>query len=384
MSVSRLLVGAAMLPLLSVALAACGKGSAPIIRGNEVALARNTGSQPPECGVKDIKKIVEGTRPDWAPNGALIGYDKPVKDTSEVFLANPDGSNSRCITCGSEVPKEIRNKHKGKITFHPDMTHVLISAENEHGTHGFTSTPGVGDNHDFWMTDLTGSKFWRLTTLPKDTALQYPRFSPDGRKLLWSQRYEKGRMMTKGSEFGRWHIKMADVVFGPQGPRLANIVELEPGGKGFYEPHGFSPDGKRIIFTAMLRPEKSQVYGEIYIYDLATKTLTNIAKADDLHFEQALFAPSGKRISFMSGPFIGLLRMGYKSDIYLMDPDGGNRVRVTHFNEPGYPESTGADTLVDKDVWSPDGTRLAVGSYVHAKKEHGVYVVTFKGPCGRI
>jgi len=35
-------------------------------------------------------------------------------------------------------------------------------------------------------------------------------------------------------------------------------------------------------------------------------------------------------------------------------------------------------------AWSPDGAKIVVGTYVHAKKELGVVVVELQGPCGRL
>ena len=92
---------------------------------------------------------------------------------------NADASSQRCITL-TNVPQDIVGKHKGKATFHPGGKHLLISSENEHGDHGLKTIPGIVDNHDFWMIDLNTGTFTRITTLPEDTSIQYPRFSNDG------------------------------------------------------------------------------------------------------------------------------------------------------------------------------------------------------------
>ncbi len=351
--------------------------------GNDVPFAADTGVQPVDCQVKSIVKIATGTRPDWSPDGRLISYDTPISTSYEVMLANPDGSRQRCVTCGSKLPKALRGKHKGKTTFNAGGKYLLFGAENEYGDHSLATTPGFGQNYDLWVTNLLGTSFWRLTRSPQGSALQSPRFSFDGHRLLWSEQYAAGDLTQTGDEFGLWKMKIADFVVTPAGPKLMNIVELAPAGPGYYEPHGFSPDGSTIIFTAMTDPTVSQFYGEIYTFNLTTHTLTKLASADGLHFEQALYAPSGARVSFMSGPFIGVPEV-YKTDLYLMDADGANRVRLTYFNEPGYPEYTGADTLIDKNAWSPDGTRLVAGTYIRAKAELAVRVLSFEGPCGQL
>lgn len=375
-SVSRL----ALIFLLSLFGSSCLK---PTLFAQEVPFAPNTGVQPPECQVKGMTKIANGTQPDWSRDGRLIAYTDIVQGDFELFRMNPDGSSQRCLTCGDRAPKQLLGKHKGVPTLHPDGKYVLFVAENEHGDHSFRTTPGFGEDNDFWVTDPDGANYWRLTSLPKGSALQFPRFSFDGKRFLWSDRYQKANMRKKGLEYGLWKLKLADFVVTQGTPRLANIIEFEPGGKGYYEPHGFSPDGKKIIFTAMIQPGKSAFYGDIYTYDLASRTLINLTKSDDIHDEQALYSPSGNKISYMSGPFIGLVRFGYKTDLYLMDPDGTNRARLTHFNQPGHPDYTGANTLMNKHAWSPDGTQIVSGYYIHQRKEQKVFLVTFRGPCGK-
>ena len=353
-------------------------------RANEVPLPANTGVQPAECQVKSITKLGTGIRADWSADDRQIFFDSLVNGTFELFRMNADGSNRQCLSCSDAVPKELRGKHKGAVSVNPDGKYIVFFAENEYGGHHFWNSAGFGINNDFWATDVDGSRFWRLTRIPKDSGIQYPKFSFDGKKFLWSQRDEAGNPLRKGREYGFWTMKMADFAVTPEGPRFANIADIVPAGRGYYEPHGFAPDGRKIIFTAMLNPEKSQYYGEIYTFDLVNRRLVNLAKADMLHFEQAVYSPSGKKISLMIGPFIGLRRFVYKTDLYLMDADGTNRARLTYFNEPGHPEYTGADTLMNKHSWSMDGTRLVGSYYVHKKDEYTMFILTFQGPCGKV
>jgi Tol biopolymer transport system component len=296
---------------------------------------------------------------------------------------NADGTNRQCLTCNDRIPKVLQGKHKGVSTMSPGGQYVVFFAENEHGGHRWMNTPGLGDDNDFWAMDADAKNFWRLTSNPAGSAIQFPKFSFDGKTFIWSERLEKGRPLRKGHEYGVWKIRMADFLVTPAGPRFGKIVDLEPAGKGYYEPHGLTPDGKKMLFTAMVNPNKSQYYGELYSYDLASRQLINLAKADDLHFEMAIATPGGSKISFMSGPFIGMLRFFYKTDLYLMDADGLNRVRLTYFNEVGHPESTGEDTLMNKHAWKPDGTAIAGAYYIHKTKEISLFLLTFQGACGK-
>jgi Tol biopolymer transport system component len=348
--------------------------------GKPLPLPADTGVQPPRYQVRKITKLADGTRPDWSADGQFIAYDKKIKGSYELFIMNADGSNVRCLTRNLHVPSEIQAKHKGKATFHPNGKYLLFGAENEYGKHGLKTIPGIGDNHDLWMRRLdVDDKYRRLTKLPKDYAVQYPRFSSDGTRLVWSERYQTGKPKIRGFEYGLWKIKVAKLSFSEGAPQLSDIVELKPGGDGFYEPHGFSPGGNKIIFTAALDPGASQVYGDIYTYDFTTGILMRITDSAAIHDEQALYSPDGKKIALMSGPFIGFLRLGYKTDIYLMDSDGNNRVRLTYFNQPGKPEYTGGSTLIDKIAWSPDGNALVSAYHVVKKGENTVFKIMFEG-----
>lgn len=351
-------------------------------RARQPAASDSTGEQPDACGVKRIEILTDGTRPDYSWDGKRIAFDRKVKKTYEVFIMDADGSDERCLTCGDDIPLEMRGKHKGKATFHPGGRYLLFSAENEHGKGKMIHTPGFGDEHDFWVTDLESGGFKRLTNVPKGHALQYPRFSPDGKRLLFSERYVKGKMRTMGAEFGQWWLKFATFEVTDQGPTFTKVVKSEPGGKGFYEPHGFTPDASGIIFTAALTPGKSQILGDIYTYHLGTRKLINLTESDDLHDEQALYSPDGKKIAWMRGPFVGMLKLAYASDVYLMDADGKNRVRLTRFNIPGAPEYNEGHTLIDKIAWHPDGTSLVTA--FHSKKKNKIFKVHFNGPCGKM
>lgn len=353
--------------------------------GKDVPLLTDTGLQPNECRVRSITKMGNGTRPDWSWDSSLIAYDEKVDNAYEIFLMKADGSNKRCLTC-TNSPQEIKGKHKGKVTFHPSSKYLLFSSENVYGKHGLVNIPGIGNDHDFWVIDLENGKYWRLTGLPKGTALQYPRFSSDGTKLLWSQRYEKEKwaIFRKGQEWGYWKMKLSDFSITSDGPNLTNIIDLEPGGKGYYEPHGFLPgDNNKIIMSAQAKPGKSAFYLDIYTYDLLSKKFINLVSTDDIHYEMALYSPNGHKISFMSGPFRGVLRL-YKTDLYLMDADGSNRTRLTYFNEPTHPDYAGAAVQIDKEAWSPDGSKIISAYYNHKTKESTLFMINFEGACGKL
>lgn len=329
--------------------------------------------------VKNITRLTDGTSPDLSSDGRLIAYNRKTNNCYEVFLMDADANNQRCITL-TNAPQEIVGKHKGKATFHPGNKYLLISSENEHGDHGLKTLPGIGDNHDFWTIDLGNAAYTRLTSLSAGTSIQYPRFSTDGSKLVWSQRYEKEKraLSKKGKEFGYWKIIIADFKDTPTGPKLDNLQAIEPAGKGYYEPHGFSPDGKKLIFSGATDPKKSQAILDIFTYDLASQLVTNLTKTDDIHDEMAIFSPDGKKIALMSGCFVGWVpEFGYRTDLCLMDSDGSNLIGLTHFNDPTNPAYLGHNSQITKLSWRQDGRRIVFGVYVHKAEKYYVYALDF-------
>lgn len=356
--------------------------------GENVPLPPNTGIQLSECNVKSITIIGSGSQPDWSEDGNLIAFTDEINGNYEVWIMNTDGSNRHCLTCNGNIPPEFINKNKGKPTFYPpDSRYLLFGVENEHGDHGLNTQPGIGENYDLWITDLETQEYWRLTNLPDDSALQYPCFSSDGTELLWSQRFEKeesAAIWNYGCEYGFWKLQLADFSLVQTTPKLGDIIGLEPAGTGYYEPHGFLPgDNTKIIISAQTNPEKSAFYCDIYTYDLTKQKLTELVSTDDIHYEMATYSPNGKKIAYMAGPFIGFARGPHKTDLYLMDADGQNRIRLTYFNQPGNQDYIGATCQIQKIAWSPDGTQLISAYYNHETKESTLFKIDFHGYCGQ-
>ena len=105
----------------------------------------------------------------------------------------------------------------------------------------------------------------------------------------------------------------------------------------------WSPDGVRMAFES---DRANQRTTEVYVLSLNGVTPLARLTNDSTHQSaQPAWSPLGNRIAFVSGDTAA----GF--DIYLMDPDGKNRTRLT----------TGARNNVEPS-WKPDGSRLAFAS----------------------
>ena len=141
----------------------------------------------------------------------------------------------------------------------------------------------------------------------------------------------------------------------------SRIESIEPDGTGrdvvfpedspvHYSRIAFSPDGTRIAFDNFLEGE--------YGIETADPDGSDIARlTDGVNDSWASWSPDGTKILFSStryDPSIGPCLPGFPhehgcpTDIYLMDADGSNVVRLTDDPASEY-----------QPVWSPDGRRIA-------------------------
>jgi len=120
-----------------------------------------------------------------------------------------------------------------------------------------------------------------------------------------------------------------------QSPSLPQIVAPFPRGLS----------GTLVFQSDLAGPDNPQGRTRIYTLDLATGSLAALTRGRDYRDESPRWSPDGRRIAFKSN------RGGNTYDIYVMDADGGNAVRVT--DHP-------AD---DHDpAWMPDGQSLIFNS----------------------
>src|ERR1051325_8434343 len=79
-------------------------------------------------------------------------------------------------------------------------------------------------------------------------------------------------LKSKGDAMGCWKLMVADFGFDEKNaPCLRNVKEYIPGDSVFYENHGFSPDGRYLLFTSNFDKHVSPLGGnKLYRLDLST------------------------------------------------------------------------------------------------------------------
>ncbi|MHC4664653.1 MAG: TolB family protein [Planctomycetota bacterium] len=317
--------------------------------------------------IKRITPIKDyGKSLDWSATNDLILSAKRGSDRYfDVFVMNSDGSGERCLTC-DKLPK-----HNGNPAWHPSGEYIVFTAEKEENPSDAKSKefaiPGTGFNCDLWVMTSDGEKFYPLTDYPIKLpykAVIHPQFSHDGKKLLWAERVDRGK-----SFGGGWVLRSADFVVDNNAPHLENTKTYKPGKQRcFYESHDFSKDDKKILFSGNLQPKQTPVGLDIYELDLESNQLIRLTTTDNDWDEHAHYSPDGKKIAWMSSTGFDIQwgdisehnwQKYLKTELWIMDADGSNKQRLTHFNTDGYPEYLdGRRCLISDSSWSPDGKSI--------------------------
>ncbi|UCH42338.1 MAG: PD40 domain-containing protein [Dehalococcoidales bacterium] len=149
---------------------------------------------------------------------------------------------------------------------------------------------------------------------------------------------------------GEFDLYIIDID-GEQQERLTTSII----GIGYYS---FSPDGRRITYW---------VEGDIYTTNDDGKW--NIILLSGRHAYEPAWSPDGSKIAFQSWEH-DPDRSDGNSEIYVMDVDGGNLIRLTDNS-----------AYEDYPTWSPDGTQIAFVS--DRDGNHEIYVMNADGSSQR-
>ncbi len=319
--------------------------------------------------VTAIDKIVEnGGRVDWQPGAAhtLIAFDQEHGGRFDIYTMNADDSNKRCITCENTT---ILGGGRSNPAWHPSGLYLVSQVEKP----GRSTHPGFGQWSDLWLISLDGKSAWPLTNLP-DTpnyGVLHPHFSADGRRIAWSQMRQKAQFLKNGQEYGFWTIYVADFALNAHGPQLSNIRSFEPMGPALYENHGFSPDGTTLFFSSNANSQKPLFLdNDIYSLNLISGKCSRLTV--DGYNEHAEISPDGGKIVWMSSN----QNANKGTDLWLMNLDGSDKERLTHFNQPGFPESSPTKLIAADSAWSPDGQTIV--AYVQdslLKQTGSIYLI---------
>ncbi len=148
-------------------------------------------------------------------------------------------------------------------------------------------------------------------------------------------------------------LKVADFSLSGGIPTLSNERSYRPRAQDdtFYESHGFTPDGRKVIFSASIGRD-SEFDMDQWLMDIETEELTQLTDTPGVWDEHSQVSPSGRRIVWVSSQGYAFTpspqwRRTLNTDFWIMDIDGSHRYRLTEMR-----------TVPADSSWNADGTKL--------------------------
>ncbi len=316
------------------------------------------------------------TRWNYATN--RVAYMQPAADGYyRVFTMRPDGTDRRAITAGLNL---VPAKHQGMPYWHPSGRYLVFAAQKKEwkgptmfGNPDYEAVPGFGLHDDLWLITADGTRAWRLTNDPgtRTQGILMPVFSPDGRRLAWSERQPDKT----------YEIKVADLVIKPE-PHLENIKSYQPGGRAYYEPGSFTSDSASLTYSSD-QDTHSFWRSQIYRLDLASGRSARLTQGTAYcEHPTVVSTPTGDWIIYMTirgvdhfphHPTLG-------TDWYAMRMDGSGSKRLTfmNVNRKDNPQNTGKPQVAITVSVSPSGDYMLGDVQDNLAKQTGfVHIVHF-------
>ena len=212
----------------------------------------------------------------WKPGGDKLAFesnhtDPDPDDTNainDIFTMNPDGSGIVKLTHSDDV--------SDTPDWSPDGSQIAFGSDRDDGAW----------RREIHVMDADGTNVRRLTTLPEKAVLDsQPRFSPDGRRLVFTRFISEDHP----EESALFTVRLDG----------GGLKQLTPWGMGAGDAD-WSPDGKKLAFEAF---PVYGTYGDIFTIDVDDgQQLTNLTE-NELGVggsSDPVWSADGKKILFVS------------------------------------------------------------------------------------
>ena len=315
--------------LLAVALALAAVGGLRPVSNGRIMLARETTGPTAEYvtiradGTDEVKFLEAeqcGQCTFWSPDGGRIMMPLVVQDRLRTALIAPDGTRQVVLAFPGE------SLFLGPGDWSPDGRQLALQ--------GFD--PADASRAGIFITESDGSSIRRITTSNDGRSTESPRFSPDGRRIVF---------LAVDADAAPEGVGFAGDLFmvGKDGSGLRQLNP--PGTKAVAtgktgQPVDWSPDGRRLVFAAIEGPLAGG-RGAVFTVDADGGEPVRISDSGPW-LVSVEWSPDGRWIAY------GEVASGDEST-WVAHPDG-SAVR----------QLTGPGTSVQGccATWAPDGTRL--------------------------
>ena len=313
----------------------------------------------------DLRQLTTGNsccwNGDWSKDGKWIVYqrEKPGQTwRCDIYKIRVDGTEETQLTSGYLCDSKPQFSPDGKkIAFQRNMN-------PEGGTK-------VGEKASIWVMNADGSNQTQIVAPgPEDKeGAQWPVWSPDGKFIayMYGERRKKGLWIIKPDGTGAQQLISSD--FGEGIERFTDwkLVDWKPKGPG---------KGKQIVVSVKnTTPRKdSRSYSRhnaLIEFDPKGKTAPKLTWLTDPETAACQWhpqwKPDGKQIVYTDDS-------NNKADIWLMNPDGTNKVRLTDSASHG-------NACYSNPDWSPNGKYIVYQSTegLSGTNKRRIYIMTADG-----
>jgi Tol biopolymer transport system component len=235
--------------------------------------------------------------PAWSPDGTQIAFNG-----GHIWVMGADGSNPRTLT-----PNKLSLQGTERPRWLPDGKRVAFD-------HSVSEYEGP----DIYTVDLDGSNLTNITNTPKKVSEYRFDFSPDGSQMCLDRYVSDPRKPQKDGLY----------VMNTDGSNPTRLTHSD------FNYCAWSPDGTKIAYSSNHFSEHDVLDTDVYVInpDGSGKTnLTNTRATD----QYPQWSPDGTKIVFSSDRHNAIPADGFESattlpsDIYTVDADGSDVVRVT-------------------------------------------------------
>jgi dipeptidyl aminopeptidase/acylaminoacyl peptidase len=269
---------------------------------------------------KEIISDQDGDRPRWAPDGKRFAFISNKDGSSQVWIADFDGSAGTVTT--THKLTSIATEAGGEL-WSPDRKNILFTSDVYPECDGAPDAEAACNAKK--LKDVEDSK---VKAIVFDRLLY----------RHWTS-YKRGK---------RSHIFITPADGGATPRDLTpgdfDAPEFSLGGQDDY---AFSPDGQEICYTSNHdKVEATSTNNDLWIVPVSGGAAKNITADNPASDSTPLYSPDGKYIAYRAQK-----RPGYESDrfrLMLYDRKTGERKNLTE----------ALDSWVGTFAWSPDSKRL--------------------------
>ena len=248
----------------------------------------------------------------WIENGKRIAFLYPDGDAMQVWVMNADGSGRKCV---SKLEKGVSG-----FVISPDEKHILMVSNVKYSRKASDVYPDLPKatgriiddlmykHWDEWVTEIPhpflgafdGNEVTDVTDIMADEPYEAPMkpfsgiesfaWSPDSKKLVYVSRKKTGVEYALSTNSDLYLYDLAS----------KSVTNLTEGMGGYDTAPAFSPDGTQLAWLSMEHDGYESDKNRIMLMDMSTGDKRDLTAAWDYTVDAISWQPSGRGLFFLA------------------------------------------------------------------------------------